>query len=344
MEANKNMQNSPSKFFCKLCDYGCGKASCLKQHLSTAKHTRASVKLIEANKKMQNMPQNMQSKYYCNSCDYGCSKSSCWKQHLLTSKHAKHINMPNIPNKMPIYYCDKCNMQFIHQSSCCRHKKKCNIDSLNKNENNSIFDKELIMTILKQTCELHHSTIEQNNQMLEVLKTGTHNNSHNNTHSHNKTFNLQFFLNETCKNAMNITDFVNSITLQLSDIEKVGELGYVDGISNIIIKNLNDLDVTERPMHCTDAKRDTLYVKDENKWEREADEKPKIRGAIKQVSKKSFKLISEFQQKYPDCYDSDSEYNDKLNELISEVLGNTEENESKIMKKVSKQIVVDKEI
>ena len=127
-------------------------------------------------------------------------------------------------------------------------------------------DKELIMMLIKQNSQL----IQQNADLVKntsITTTNSHNNT-NNTNSHNKTFNLQFFLNETCKNAMNITDFVDSIKLQLSDLESVGKIGYVEGLSKIIIKNLNALDVTERPVHCSDSKRETMYVKDEDKWEK----------------------------------------------------------------------------
>ena len=110
---------------------------------------------------------------------------------------------------------------------------------------------------------------ELKNMIMEVLKNGTHNTNTTHTNSHNKAFNLNFFLNETCKDAMNIMEFVDSIKLQLSDLERVGELGYVEGISNIIVKNLKDLDVTQRPVHCTDKKRETMYIIDENTWEKD---------------------------------------------------------------------------
>jgi hypothetical protein len=131
------------------------------------------------------------------------------------------------------------------------------------------------MLLIKENSELKNMMMEtQNqimttqNQMMEVIKTGTHNTINTHTNSHNKTFNLQFFLNETCKNAMNIMDFVDSLKLQLNDLERMGEIGFVNGMSNIIIKNLQNLDVTERPVHCTDQKREVIYVKDEGKWDK----------------------------------------------------------------------------
>ena len=168
------------------------------------------------------------------------------------------------------------------------------------------------------------------NMMMKVIENGTHNIT---TNSHNKSFNLNFFLNETCKDAMNIMDFVDSIKLQLSDLEKVGELGYVNGISNIIV-------------HCTDKKRETLYVKDENKWEKD-DEKKKLRKVIKRVASKNQRLLLKFKEIHPDCGTSSSKYSDQYNTIIVESMGGSGDNdlekEEKIMRNILKQIVVDKE-
>jgi len=187
--------------------------------------------------------------------------------------------------------------------------------------------------------------------MMKVLENGVINNSNgnNNTnHSHNKTFNLQFFLNETCKDAMNIMDFVDSIKLQLSDLENVGKVGYVEGISNIIVKNLNDLDVTERPIHCTDKKRETLYIKDEDKWEKEDEEKKKIKTVIKKVANKNIRLIQQFKEVHPDCGKSTSKYSDQYDKIIVEAMGgsgnNDSEKEEKIIQKISKNVTIDKEL
>jgi hypothetical protein len=211
-------------------------------------------------------------------------------------------------------------------------------------------DKDLIMILIKENSELKNMMMEQHtltqNMMMEVIKTGTHNTT-NNTNSHNKAFNLQFFLNETCKDAMNITDFVNSIQLQLSDLEKVGELGYVDGISNIIMKNLKQLDVTKRPVHCTDKKREVLYIKDEDKWEKEATENKIIRKAIKRVSHKNILMLPKFKDAHPDCSKSDSKYSDQYNKIMVESFGGAGDDDSKkedkIIKNISKTIVIERD-
>jgi hypothetical protein len=178
-----------------------------------------------------------------------------------------------------------------------------------------------------------------------INTTNSHNNTNNTNNSHNKTFNLQFFLNETCKDAMNITDFVDSIKLQLNDLIKVGEIGYVEGISNIITKNLNALDVTQRPVHCTDKKREVLYVKDENKWEKEDEDKNKIRKVIKRVMIKNQRLLPEYKEKYPDYNKSSSKISDQYNTIIIESMGgkgdNDFEKENKIIKNITKVTTID---
>jgi hypothetical protein len=191
--------------------------------------------------------------------------------------------------------------------------------------------------------------LEQNNTINNLVKNGittTNTNSHN-TNCNNKTFNLQVFLNETCKDAMNITDFVDSIKLELSDLMKVGEVGYVEGISNIITSNLKALDVTKRPVHCTDKKRETIYIKDENIWEKDA-EQSKLRKAVKKVVSKNQKLIPKFKEAHPDCIKASSPYSDKYNKLIIEAMGgrgdNDCEKEEKILKKISKTVIVEKDI
>ena len=205
---------------------------------------------------------------------------------------------------------------------------------------------ELIKYLMHENSEFKQMLIEQNKQMIEIAKSaGTYNNI-TNTNSHNKSFNLNFFLNETCKDAMNIMDFVDSLKLQLSDLENVGKLGYIEGISNIIIKNLNLLDETKRPVHCTDTKREVMYVKDENKWEKEDENKQKIRKMIKHVTHKNTKLFKEFKDKYPGCEKSDSKYSTNYDKLIVEAFGgkgdNDVEKENKIIKNIAKKITIDK--
>jgi hypothetical protein len=194
--------------------------------------------------------------------------------------------------------------------------------------------------------ELVKSNEDLQKQMLEVCKNSTTINNSNNINSNNKSFNLNFFLNETCKDAMNIMDFVDSIKIQLCDIESIGELGFVNGMSKLIIKHLNALDENMRPVHCNDPKRDSLYVKDANVWEKEGTDNKKIKKAIKYISHKNICAIPEWKAKYPDCIYSDSKKSNQYNHIVIEAMGgpgdNDDEKADKIVKKIAKEVTIDK--
>jgi hypothetical protein len=253
----------------------------------------------------------------------------------------------------------ECGKNYATLSGLWKHKAKgCSVNNTNlvietndepevKNNNNNATDKDdLINYLIKENQEFK-------NLILEIVKKDTYNqsttnitNTNTNTNSHNKAFNLNFFLNETCKDAMNITDFVESIKLQLSDLEKVGELGYVEGISNIIVKSLKDLDVTQRPVHWTDKKRETMYIKDEDKWEKD-DEQKKMHKMVRKVADKNARMLPKFKEAHPDCTKSASRFSDQYNKIIMEAMGgrgdNDFEKEEKIIKRVSKEVIVDKD-
>ena len=296
--------------------------------------------------------------YICNTCDYITCRKSQYNRHLLTVKHKKRhlatFSNDLVPKSSASYVCEKCNKNYCDKSGLWRHSKKCNTPIKTTDaSNNFVVDKELVMLLIKENSELKNMMMEEHKStqkmMLEVIKTGTHNTTNNNTNtnSHNKTFNLQFFLNETCKNAMNIMDFVDSLKLQLNDLERMGEIGFVNGMSNIIIKNLQNLDVTERPVHCTDQKREVMYVKDEGKWDKEEEAKPKLRKAIKHIAHKNAKLIGEFKVKHPDYCKSAAKISTQYNTMVIEAMGglgsNDLCNENKIIKRISKEVMVEKE-
>jgi hypothetical protein len=197
--------------------------------------------------------------------------------------------------------------------------------------------------------ELIKSNNELQKQVIEVCKNTNNNNNMNNNNinnnNNNKTFNLQFFLNEQCKDAMNITDFANSFDLQLSDLETVGELGYVEGITKIMVDKLNSMDIYKRPIHCSDAKREIIYVKDDNVWTKEEKDNPKLRQAIKNVSFKNMKLVYNWSNAYPESKDNQTKLNDKYMMLVIESTGGKGpilESENKIMRKIAKEIIIDK--
>ena len=292
------------------------------------------------------------SKFHCKFCDYFTSKKSSFNEHLATDKHKKRT-LGDAGDKKPAFLllsekqfpCEHCGKNYSSRNGLWKHKKVCIEIIKEESTQEDLSDKDLILLLLKQ----HSKLVEQNSELLEVIKNGTHNtsNSHNNTNSHNKTFNLQFFLNETCKDAMNIMDFVDSIKLQLSDLEKLGEIGYVEGISNIITSKLKALDVTQRPIHCTDKKREVLYIKDEDKWEKEDEQRQKLRKAIKKVAGKNQRLLPKFKEAHPDCIKAASRFSDQYNKMIIESMGGSGDNdlekEDKIIKKITKEVVIDKE-
>jgi len=307
-------------------------------------------------------------KFYCKNCDFKCSRKSEWDIHLIRPKHIKNQNGNNMEimemEKISKCICE-CKKEYNTNSGLWKHKKKCtfiNIKTNNENINKEeIKEKEeteitpdLILSIIQQNQELKDLLLEQNKQnyeiqkqMLEISKNNTiNNNTINNNNSHNKTFNLQVFLNETCKDAMNIMDFVDSIKIQLCDIESIGQLGFVNGISKLIIKNLKALDEHMRPVHCSDPKRETLYVKDSNVWVKEDSDNKKMRKVLRHITHKNICALPEWQKKYPDCIYSDSKRSDQYNHIVLEAMGgsgdNDDEKAEKIIKKISKEVTIDK--
>jgi hypothetical protein len=304
------------------------------------------------------MPKNAE-KFACELCHFKCSKYSNYLSHLNTKKHIQSGNdnkmVINDNAKMPknAEYICKCGNIYKYISGLSRHKKSCSFINERQNQlsepNLNFITPELVMELIKDNKEMKQIILEQNNTINNLVKNGVTNvNTNSLNNNNNKTFNLQFFLNETCKDAMNIMDFVDSIKLQLSDLEKVGEVGYTQGISNIITTNLKALDVTQRPVHCTDKKRETMYIKDENKWEKEDEENTRLRKVITHVANKNIRLLSKFREKYPEYKNSSSKISDKYDKMALEAMGgggdNNKEKEEKIIHNISKCVVIDKYI
>jgi hypothetical protein len=300
--------------------------------------------------------QNNAKKYVCELCDYNTYNKTDFNKHILTRKHIKNKNETIVKQNETIItekssnlLCN-CGLFFNSRTTMWRHKKKCPKEAKVEICSDANIVKELSPVNLI-TNELVMELIKDNKEMkqliIELVKNGitTTNTNSNNTNCNNKTFNLQVFLNETCKDAMNITDFVDSIKLELSDLMKVGEVGYVEGISNIITSNLKALDVTKRPVHCTDKKREIIYIKDEDKWEKD-ENKSKLTKVINKVSSKNIKLIAEYREKYPECKKSESSLSDKYNKMIIEAMGgsgdNNKEKDEKIIKNISKCTTIEK--
>jgi hypothetical protein len=277
----------------------------------------------------------------------------------LTSKHIKLTQVNTFSNKScpkiidvnKIFNCKLCDKEFTSRVGLWKHNKKCKDSHSNvTDDDNNILSNNSsdINNLTNLICELVKSNTDIHKSVIELCKNGTSNNivNSNNVNSNNKTFNLQVFLNETCKDAMNMSDFVESVKLQVSDLENVGKVGYIEGISNIIIKNLQAMDVNKRPVHCTDQKREVMYVKDENIWEKEDENNKKMRKAIRMIAHKNICMLKAFREKYPDCEEYDSKKNSQYNKIIYEAMGgkgdNDYEKDTKIIKKIAKQVTIDK--
>jgi hypothetical protein len=265
-------------------------------------------------------------KFECLKCNFICSKKGDWNRHLLRPKH-KNLTFGDalVTEKTPNYICE-CGKEYQSRNGLWSHKKKCN----NNNE-----QKELIKFLMKENYEFKQLMIEQNKTIAEMAK---------NSGINNNNFNLNFYLNETCKNAMNIMDFVNQLNVSINDLEDTGRLGYVNGISKIFINGLKQINVNERPIHCSDLKRETIYIKDNNEWNKD---KTILTNAIKHVAHKNMKQIPEWIKYHPEYNDSDSKQNDRYLQIVSESMSGSSEletnkNYSKIIKNIVKETVIDK--
>ena len=294
---------------------------------------------------METMETNLvPTKYSCKLCDYNTSRYSQYSRHLNTAKHITQAKNSKpellVPNDSSVFICSQCKKMYKNRSGLWKHAKICFIDEkvLNLPE-----DEKSLTTIV---LELMKSNTELQKQMLDICKNGTTViNNNNNTLNKNKTFNLQFFLNEQCKDAMNLMDFVKSVSLQLSDLENVTKLGYVDGIAGIIMQKLNEMDVYKRPIHCSDAKREILYVREDGIWEKESTDHTKLRKAIKGISKKNRILLNEWSESHPEANDTRSPMNLEYMLMIVQAMGGKGElvdNENKIMKKIMKNVLIEK--
>ena len=369
-------------YICTNCDYTTSIKTNFNKHLATVKHKLAEME-INGNK---NSAEKVSFKYNCNLCNYYTNKLSNYNYHMSSSKHSKNTNECSNAITNKCNNCDKefstLSGLWKHRKTCSsEHTVPSDATSLlpftKGKGSSSDIPIELILEVIKQSKEvqnvlieqnkelqkqlLEHSNkllenenrllekdnqlIEQNKQILEIAKKPNMVNSNNN----NKTsFNLQFFLNETCKDAMNIVDFVNSLQLTNNDFETTGKLGFVNGISRIFINKLKKMDVIRRPLHCTDVKRETVYIKDNDAWEKETDEKKKLNWAVNRIAQLNLNQIQQWQQEFPDSVKNNTPDNEKFTELALVALGGRGEDEivkfnDKIMKNVLKEVILSRE-
>lgn len=290
--------------------------------------------------------------FYCKKCEYKTLKKNNYEKHLLTLKHFQAmVSNPKVATREkvakssnPHYKCSHCSKEYSDNSGLWRHKKKCFTD-IELTKLSSQLPPHLVMKLIEQNTQLQNTLLEQNKNIIELSKNSGNNT--NITNSNNKTFNLQLFLNDTCKDAINLSDFINQIKVSMGDLEETGRIGYAEGISKVFIKNLNDLEDDKRPIHCSDSKRTILYIKDDNQWSKDTDESTQLTKAIKTVAHKNIKQISEWQKQNPHFSDPASKQNDKYQKIVSNSMsGSTQEeadkNYEKIIKNIAKEVIIDK--
>ena len=284
-----------------------------------------------SNKKSQKIP----IFYNCILCDYKSTSKKDYTKHVLTMKHFVNENQPKVPKSPKKNHDDntcQCGKIYKDKSGLWRHKKKCELITETHSNGSS---EALVIQLLKQNQELQKSLIELSKEKSVV------------TNNNNKTFNLQFFLNEECKDALNITDFVSSIKLNLSDLEATGRLGYAEGISKIIMNNLKSLETCKRPIHCSDLKRETIYIKDNNIWEKDNDTDKKLECAIKDIAHENIKQISVWSKENPEHKDSSSKKSDQFLKIVTNAMSGssheeTYKNMDKIISNVARGVTIDK--
>jgi hypothetical protein len=285
--------------------------------------------------------------FHCELCDYYTSKKYNFTKHNSTCKHKLAMACNVLVEKVANYSCMTCGKVYKDNSGLWRHKKKCTnitIQDLHNEEK----QKQLVEYLLKENSEFKQMMLEQNKQMIELAKNACHNtNIHNTTNNNNQSFNLHFFLNETCKDAMNIMDFVSQLQIGSKDLEETGRIGFANGISKIFINGLKQINISDRPIHCSDMKRETLYIKNNNEWNKEDEDKKILTNAIKHVAHKGIKQISVWTKEHPGFNDPESKVNDRYLKIVSESMsGSTEDetnkNYTKIIKNIVKETVIDK--
>ena len=290
--------------------------------------------------------------HVCENCNFKCSKQSNYNKHILTAKHQILQNtIANVPTPAKQFTCD-CGKEYKHHSSLWNHKKKCTYTTEEPIENTFVpeeqpSDRALIMTLIKQMAEKDKKLTELTTQITEIIpRIGDTTNNNNTNTNCNNTFNVQLYLNNECKNAMSIQDFIKSIELNMSHLKAVSDKGYVDSVSNILIKALGELEITNRPLHCTDLKRDIIYIKDNAEWNKSsAKDDNLMSGAITNIENKHYGLVKQYARETPQASVMDTPENMYQNKALQNALGNSVDNEvlqKKIYKEVLPKVKLDK--
>jgi hypothetical protein len=324
---------SSVNFVCEKCNYFTSRKSQFDRHILTSKHQNVDKMLTN----VDILELKSSVAYYGNEDLFIDEKSVDSVKKSSTAKQTDNLSIINCI----------CGRSFSHRQSLYVHKKKCIVlKGTETMEENEPITKELVVQLIKQNQKLQDMLYEQSNKMFDLAKDGKNINS-NNTTNNNTQFNLNFFLNEQCKDALNLTDFVDSLNVKLKDLEYTAKTGYAEGISNIFIKALSDLNVHIRPLHCSDSKREIIYIKENGEWNKDDENKSKLTKAIKIVGSKNIKQITEWQKANPDYMNPSSKQNDRYMKMLCNVMsGSTKEesekNYEKIIRKIAKEVVIDK--
>ena len=293
---------------------------------------------------MTSMGPKSSPKFICKDCDYHTSRKSQYDRHLLTTKHIQMTSNDNIVQQCSYGYICECGKKYKYRQGLFAHRKTCNVDlsethdtTTSSSTNHDKFEMlsssnemltNTILELVKENRDFKQLIIDQNKQMMEMSKNMGGNHTTNNTNCNNK-FNLNVFLNEKCKDAMSLKDFVSSMNISLEDYVQTGELGFVEGISNTIVKCISDMELYDRPLHCTDLKRETIYIKDGEKWEKDED-KVEFRKAVKRIANKNHKMTTVWMENTPDVNTMGTENYEKFFTYMQSTLGGCGQDETKL--------------
>ena len=292
-------------------------------------------------------------KYDCEYCKTKTNNKKDYNKHLLTRKHQNNllltsVNAPSDP-ATPLHICSNCDKKYKSRVGLWYHAKTCLSPKMGEmdlavdrilNENQEL--RNFILEQSRVLTEQRKETSEIMNKVIEMVKPGI-TTINNNIKNENKSFNINVFLNEQCKDAINFTDFIKNIEISHQDLENNAQLGFVNGISKIFLDNLKQLGVNERPFHCTDAKRETMYIKDENSWQKQTDDE-KLHKAIQTVSYRSMGKLQEWKQENPDYQDLDSEFSKKCMDIHKQSIAGSDREVyyPKVIHALAKETMVDK--
>ena len=302
---------------------------------------------------------NKNWQFYCEKCDYGCNKKFLFSQHLKTKKHLKQKCSNNAQKNMQEHLCcEKCGKQYKHIQSYKRHVRKCVIlaetppkcenvvvsDSNSMIEHEVDIEKQELRNMVTTLITQNQAMLMENKEMREMVHDMLPKIGSNNTTINNR-FNLQVFLNEKCKDAINLSEFVESLQLELGDLENTTQVGFVGGVAKIFVKGLRELDLHKRPIHCSDLKRDVLYVRDNDTWKKDSDNNKHVKAAINTVAKKQISSIKEWEDKNPD-WNKTEEGTEQYIKMVRHVTGSSDDNtiENKIIKSIAKEVAISKDI